>query len=145
MLFGLLVSKKEYDKLQEITLKGQDDLIDAQKELEKTQIALQTQIAVNNELREFSDKFKEFYGRVTQMPMIVKNSGPVTTVKGSVTLSDRELSYGDIVKHMKSQLVYDLAKRLEAQGCVKFDLAEDPITGGAAYVATISVYKEGGF
>lgn len=145
MLFGLLVSKKKYDELKEIALKGQDDLIATQKELETTQAALQTQTAINSELKEFSDKFKEFYNRVTQMPMVVKNSGPVVTVKGSVTLADREMSYGDVVSHMKSQLIYDLAKRLEVQGCVKFDLAEDPVTGGVAYIAAVSVYKEGGF
>lgn len=145
MLFGLLVSKKKYDELKEIALKGQDDLIETQQVLNATRIELEKQVAINEELRSFSEKFKEFYGRVTQMPMDVKNSGPVITVKGSVTLADREMSYGDVVSHMKSQLIYDLAKRLEVQGCVKFDLAEDPITGGVAYIAAVSVYKEGGF
>lgn len=143
MLFGLFVSKKKYDELQKIALKGQDDLLEDQKVISSLRTELDKQIAVNQELRSFSESFKNFYQQVTQIPVVTKTVGHATTVKGSVMLSDREIAYGDVVSHMKSELIYDIAKRLEAEGHVKFDLAQDPITGGTAYTASLTVYKGG--
>lgn len=138
----MFISKKRYNDLLNSLNESECEIEDLEDLLRSVQTELDKQTAVNKELTEFSDKFREFYKKVTSIPVLVKEQRSVTTVSGSIFLDEREVSYGDVVLHMKSQLVHDLVKRIESLGLVKFDLDKDPVTGRTVYKAYLNIVKE---
>lgn len=138
----MFISKKRYNDLLDSLNESERKIVDLEGLLEAAQIELNKQTAVNHELTEFSEKFREFYKKVTSIPVLVKDQRNITTVSGSIFLDEREVSYGDVVLHMKSQLVHDLVKRIESLGLVKFDLDKDPVTGRTVYKACLNIVKE---
>ena len=140
----LFVSGKRYRKLQEIATNSQNTIVRLQTNLGETRRQLEKQESVNKSLIEFSEKFKEFYERVTKVPVITKTSKSAVTLTSSSFIDDVSASYGHAVESMKSQMIYDLVKHLERSGLIQFDLVDDPLESRVVYKATINIIPPGG-
>lgn len=135
------VSRKKYDELKEVSLRSQDRLIENQKIVDRLKSELDRQVAVNEELKLFSDKFEKFYQKVTKIPATVNQLGPAVGLTVSSFLDERSMSYSNVVESLKNQMIYEIAERLSKEGLVKFDLIDDPVTDRTVYKATIYVHK----
>lgn len=143
MLFGRFVSKKKYEDLLDESNRYFNELANTRQYLEKVQIDLDKQVAINEELKSFTDKFKEFYHKVTEIPIITNQLGSTVGLAVSAYIDERSMSYGHMAESLKAQLTSDLAERLTQSGAVKFELVDDRATGRVAYKATIYVHKGG--
>ena len=85
---------------------------------------------VNQELKDFSQSFREFYKEVHSFP-VVQSTADFVALSGYRRLKDYGVEVGTPVDYIKEEILRDLVHKIANTGMIQSDLINDPVTGEA--------------